>query len=212
LSRRDVTYVYIDGFNLYYGCLKGTPHKWLNVSKFIRLTLKNFDIVKIRYFTAKVSARDHDPEQPLRQQQYLKAIATLADVEVTYGHFLQKPVFMPLASNPREQVQVIKTEEKGSDVNLAVNLVNDAHLGRFATAVVVSNDSDLASAITIVRGLGKTVGFIPPHRGQRRPSAHLKMVSSFTRPIRPGVLQVSQFPETLHDTAGSIIRCPPSWR
>lgn len=212
MSRRDITYIYIDGFNLYYGCLKGTQHKWLDVSKFIRLTLKNFDIVKIRYFTAKVSARDHDPDQPLRQEQYLKALATLADVEIHYGHFLQKAVSLPLASNPSEQVQVLKTEEKGSDVNLAVHLVNDAHLGRFATAVVVSNDSDLAGAITIVRSLGKTVGFIPPHRGQRRPSAHLKKVSSFIRPIRPGVLQVSQFPETIHDAGGSIIRCPLSWR
>ena len=24
------TRVYIDGFNLYYGCLKGTPAKWLD--------------------------------------------------------------------------------------------------------------------------------------------------------------------------------------
>jgi hypothetical protein len=28
------TNVYIDGFNLYYGCLKGTPHKWLNLAAF----------------------------------------------------------------------------------------------------------------------------------------------------------------------------------
>lgn len=25
------TRVYVDGFNLYYGCLKGTPWKWLNL-------------------------------------------------------------------------------------------------------------------------------------------------------------------------------------
>ena len=25
------TRVYIDGYNLYYGCLKGTPHKWLDL-------------------------------------------------------------------------------------------------------------------------------------------------------------------------------------
>ena len=25
------TNVYVDGFNLYYGCLKGTPYKWLNL-------------------------------------------------------------------------------------------------------------------------------------------------------------------------------------
>ena len=25
------TNVYIDGFNLYYGCAKGTPHRWLDL-------------------------------------------------------------------------------------------------------------------------------------------------------------------------------------
>ena len=44
----------------------------------------------------------------------------------------------------RQFVEVIKTEEKGSDVNLAVHLLNDAWLDRYECAVVVSNDSDLA--------------------------------------------------------------------
>ena len=25
------TWVYVDGFNLYYGAVKGTPYKWLNL-------------------------------------------------------------------------------------------------------------------------------------------------------------------------------------
>ena len=33
--------------------------------------------------------------------------------------------------------KVIKTEEKGSDVNLATHLLHDAHMGRFDVAVVV---------------------------------------------------------------------------
>jgi hypothetical protein len=28
------TNVYIDGFNRYYGCLNGTPHKWLDLAAF----------------------------------------------------------------------------------------------------------------------------------------------------------------------------------
>ena len=26
------TYMYVDAFNLYFGCVKGTPHKWLDLS------------------------------------------------------------------------------------------------------------------------------------------------------------------------------------
>lgn len=28
-----LTTIYIDGFNLYYGALKGTPYKWLDIVK-----------------------------------------------------------------------------------------------------------------------------------------------------------------------------------
>jgi uncharacterized LabA/DUF88 family protein len=59
---------------------------------------------------------------------------------------------------------VIKTEEKGSDVNLAVHMLNDAWLDKFDCAVLVSNDSDLAEALKIVnRQLNKKIlhNFIP---------------------------------------------------
>jgi hypothetical protein len=45
---------------------------------------------------------------------------------------------------------VIKNEEKGTDVNIATNLVNDAHNGLFERAVVISNDSDLVMPINVV--------------------------------------------------------------
>jgi hypothetical protein len=34
------TYVYIDAFNLYYGALKGTPYKWLDVKALFGSILK----------------------------------------------------------------------------------------------------------------------------------------------------------------------------
>ena len=30
-------YVYVDGFNLYYGALKRTPYKWLDLGKFCQV-------------------------------------------------------------------------------------------------------------------------------------------------------------------------------
>jgi hypothetical protein len=61
-------------------------------------------------------------------------------------------------------VWVWKTEEKGSDVNLATHLLHDAYRNDHELAVVISNDSDLVVPIQIVRHeLGKPVGvFVPP--------------------------------------------------
>ncbi len=58
------TRVYIDGYNLYYGCLRRTPHKWLDVVALARNLLPRNQIEAVRYFTAPVSARPHDPDQP----------------------------------------------------------------------------------------------------------------------------------------------------
>jgi hypothetical protein len=71
------TKVYVDGFNLYFGALKGTSYKWLNIVEAVRNHIKSHHvIVGTKYFTAKLNPRPHDPHQPLRQATYLRALRT----------------------------------------------------------------------------------------------------------------------------------------
>ena len=56
-----ITNFYIDAFNLYYGCLKNTAHKWLNLETLCQLHFPTEVVQRIRYFTAVVKARPHDP-------------------------------------------------------------------------------------------------------------------------------------------------------
>jgi len=130
------------------------------------------DIKPIRYFTAKVSARPGDPQQPHRQQTYLRALKTLTTVSIHYSHFLTHPVRMPLVNPPKrgpKTAEVLKTEEKGSDVNLASHLLLDAFLNDCDVAVVVSNDSDLRVPIRIAeQQINITVGIVNPHRAKSR--------------------------------------------
>ena len=87
----------------------------------------------------------------------------------------------PVPGRPQQYARVIKTEEKGLDVNLATHLLHDAHRGRFEVAVIVSNDSDLLEPIKIVReGLGKKVGVLNPHK---RPSRALLPISTSSKAI-----------------------------
>jgi hypothetical protein len=80
------TRVYVDGYNLFYACLKGSPYKWLDVQPLVTSLLLRNRSDKLRYFTAQVSARPHDPGQPQRQQTYFRALATIPEVEVHSGH------------------------------------------------------------------------------------------------------------------------------
>ena len=66
---------------------------------------------------------------------------------------------------PTQRVWVDKTEEKGSDVNLASHLVRDAYQQAFQVAVLITNDSDLAEPVRIVRQeLNLPVGVLNPHQ------------------------------------------------
>ena len=203
------TNYYIDGFNFHYGAVRGTPYKWLNFRALFGQIFPQNTIGRIRYFTARLEPRPLDLQKPRRQQMYLRALETLPDLSIHYGHFLTYSARQPLASDPSRRVEVLRTEEKGSDVNLATYLLLDAFDNEYDTAIVVSNDSDLVHPIEVVRKrFGKTVGVLTPHGP--KVSWAMRNAADFYRPIRRGVLASSQFPPTLTDRHGTISK-PRSW-
>jgi uncharacterized LabA/DUF88 family protein len=205
------TNVYIDAFNLYYGPVRGTQYKWLDLGALCRAMLPSDTIHKIKYFTALVSSRPNDPGQRQRQEVYLRAIKTIPNIAIYQGHFLMHRVLMPLASNPSKRVAVLKTEEKGSDVNLATELLVDAFHGDFEAAAIISNDSDLLRPIQVVRSeFHKIVGILYPHHTRRHPSVPLQREADFFKTIRKSTIARCQFPDKLVDSSGTFHK-PPTW-
>ncbi len=130
-------------------------------------------------------------------------------------HFFSHPVRMPPLTplpNGVRTVEVLRTEEKGSDVNLATYLLVDVFEGEYEVAVVVSNDSDLVEPIRIVRSkLGIPVAVLNPQKDPLKTSCALVNSASLYRRIRMGALAASQFPPTLTDSTGSF-RKPSEWK
>ena len=255
------TWVYVDGFNLYYGALKGTPYRWLDPVLLTTILLPQDHVVdRLRYFTARV-LRKSGTKAPTHQRNYLKALSTLPEVSLHYGRFLARTDWCPLANLPvagrriyapdpatlpqgdhlvsGEPRQILPvgsypdrrteaerwsgrttklvpdalvaefhtTVEKGSDVNLAAYLLNDAWKGSFDVAVVISNDTDLVTPIRMVRTeRSRPVFVVCPGRGQIAPK--LKNVASHVRQISHAHLKAAQFPATLPGTA---ISKPCGW-
>jgi uncharacterized LabA/DUF88 family protein len=216
------TYVYIDGFNLYYRLLKDNPQfKWLDLKALAQALLQpQNQIQTIRYYTARISGR-FDPSAPARQQVYLDALQSIPEITIHLGNFLVTKPWAGLVHPPQLRggtvpqfsppypvvAKVWKTEEKGSDVNLASHLIRDACQGKFDVAAVLSNDTDLVEPIRIVtRELGLPVGLLCP---VPKPAAGLVQVASFLRHIRAHHMVGSQFPDTI---PGSVVSRPSSWR
>ena len=255
------TRVYVDGFNLYYGALKGTQYKWLDpVGLTASLLPREYVIDRLRYFTARVSGKV-DPRAPARQRVHLKALATLPEVDIHYGRFLSKTAWRPLANlpvanrridaprpatlpegyhrvvgerprmlpvghypnrrrgyegasrRPRPPIpnaviaEFHSMEEKGSDVNLAAYLLNDAWMNLFEAAVVVSNDTDLVVPIRmVIEERQRPVFIVCPGRSQIAPQ--LRQVASHVRHVRPAMLRAAQLPDSI---PGTDIRKPEHW-
>ena len=202
--------VYIDGLNLYYSLLKNTNYKWLDLQRLFEVLFisPDYEIKTIKYFTSKV--HDKPPGTSERQQQYLNALdAYCPKVEIIKGKFTKyREVNLPLAENPKQKTTVLKTEEKQTDVNLAIHLVNDAWLNAYDCAVVISQDSDFIPAVQMVTTMkNKKEICIPKFKGTKI-IRDLHRFSSIKRTISEDVLQKHQLPDEIPNTK---IHKPKGW-
>jgi len=110
-------------------------------------------------------------------------------------------------TDPGPRIHVINTEEKGSDVNLAVHLVNDGWKDVYDCCVVISNDSDMAEGMRIVKEeLGKKVILV--NTWKQRPTSHLKRYASIVRTAKKSAFAKSQMPNPI---PGTKIHKPEDW-
>jgi len=214
------TVVYVDGFNLYYRALKNSPHKWLNLGALCAAALPNAcNVVSINYYTARVSG-SRNPASPKDQNAYLKALGTLPNLHIHFGNFqitntwmrLAQPwQFWPPGATPHpvpDSVYVVKTEEKGSDVNLGAHLVRDAFTGAFEHAVIVTNDTDLKEPLRLVVQEAKLPAtLLTP---SNNPAETLKRLATDIRHLGP-YLGVSHFPDSVIGLDGKPIKKPADW-
>lgn len=204
------TAVYIDGFNLYYGALKGTQYKWLDLDRYFRLLRPNDDLQCIRYFTAMVNG----PTKP-NQETYLKALATTPMVTAILGKFKNKRIKCTLPGCSYSGSRFFKTpEEKRTDVNIAVYMLDDAYQDVCDHLLLISGDSDLVPAVRTIsmRFPAKPITVYVPARDPTRGSAvELRTAAHRNRDLPLNLLPHAQFPSTIPDGMGGILSKPASW-
>lgn len=215
---RPVANVYVDGFNLYRQKVKHHPDtKWLNLRALSELLLPTHDIKRIRYFTALVRpALGTDPQAPIRQQTYVRALRTLPDVSVFEGQFRNDTRRLPIVPITFDdegnlvKARVRKTEEKGSDVNLGSYMTWDASRDDADVYVLVSNDTDYASTLHLLtEEMGRQWGLFSPVDAPNTRLLEAKPL--FIKPIRRGALLASQFPDEIHSPEHGLLSRPPKW-
>lgn len=203
--------IYIDGFNLYYGAVRDEPKlKWLNIERFCKLLRPNDDLQVIRYFSALVNG-------PTRAHQeiYFRALATTPLVNVVLGKFKDKTVrcgvsACTLAGDRRFKVP----EEKRTDVNIAVYILDDAYQDICDHFILFSGDSDLVPVVGMVRARfaqKRITVYVPSRNPLRGAAVELRTAAHSHRDLPLQLLKNAQFPDNLPDGAGSTLTRPASW-
>jgi uncharacterized LabA/DUF88 family protein len=230
---------YVDGFNLYRGLLKDRPEsRWLDLREFCASRWSEKSLEKVYFFTARAKERYPGDDAPRRQHAYLRALESTG-VEIVLGKFaknvdwlringtqhadfiepnledtdsLVQLRFEDAANNAAPdfvKANVWRFGEKGTDVNLASQLVFDAWKANLSNAMVVTGDSDLQTPIRMLVDSGIQVKTLIPSLANF--STDLRNVSTYTESIHLSWLKTAQLPERVPTRTGFITR-PQKWR
>lgn len=215
------TIVYIDGYNLYYGAIRDTAYKWLDIFELFNthILLSDTELIEVRYYTAPVlGSLCDDPTSPQRQRQYLQALRKLypEKVQIIEGKLIKGVAVLRLASSIPEapeldKVKVSTLTEKKTDVNIAADMVTAACLGHAEQIVLCSNDSDMEGALKNIRQYCPTVrvGLVAPTSSPgRHISNDLKQCAHWVKLLTESSLAAAQLPEKIPHTS---IQKPVYW-
>lgn len=233
--------LYVDGLNFYYGALRGSSNKWLDLERFGQLLLPRDELVVIRYFTALVNARVDDPRTPVRQQTYLKALGTRESIVIHKGRFTSRVKSRALADsvysphtlfNPnfrpkslfellwRDMVRRRRDGVTRARVIIEEEKGSDVNLGVHLVSDAARGFIDKAVVISNDSDLAealKMARIFGVKVGVLNPHAgvtsrHLRVEADFEIPFRSRSLSRCQFPPTVLDGSGREIHKPKEWR
>src|SRR5258708_26657824 len=146
-ARRRCT-VYIDGFNWYFAIVRYHPKwKWLNIQSLFEELRLDEEVVRVNFFTALVDPHKDVCEARDRLKRYLSALSILPKVKTILGKYQNREVTCRALCKQK----YFAPEEKKTDVNIAVAMINDAVKALTDSIVAGSGDSDLEPAIACVR-------------------------------------------------------------
>lgn len=175
--------VLIDGFNYYHKLKEYQDRyqkcvKWLDYSSLANSWLApDEQIIGIYYFTAIATWRGADCV--LRHKTYIEALKTKGVIPVL-GEFKKKKVdrckekekCVNCNCEPEKKRKLPRHEEKNSDVNLAITLIEKTIKNEFDKCFILSADNDFASAIARAKQLNPNIKITvqPPPLPRKKPA------------------------------------------
>lgn len=207
---------FVDGFNIYHALaeldinprtkrrLHQKNHlKWLDIKSMVSafITPSKEEITDVYYFSAFATWL---PDAYQRHLKYVKALEA-SGVTVIMGHFKKKHSNCKACGATWDS-----HEEKETDVNFGIHLVDKAHKNEFDKALILTADTDLVPAIKLVRTTfpEKIVdAVIPELRFQN--ALELRTVCTNAKRIKEHHIERNLFPAQILDADGNVLTVRP---
>jgi uncharacterized LabA/DUF88 family protein len=200
------TDVFVDGFNLYHGIsdsrVGGNPrNKWLDIRALCLNYIPSDRLGEIFYFTA---FADHAGKDPVKRHRLYISVLRTTGVQVVRGRFKEKPMRCRNCD-----VRYKAHEEKETDVNIAIQIVERSILKQCDSVVVVSGDTDILPAMLAATRFDRQIyALFPP--GRKNDDVARGCAESAK--IRPAQIQKCRFPDVVTAVDGQEFACPPEWQ
>lgn len=204
---------FVDGFNLYHAIdeLRDNRDRPLNFLKWVnlrslaeKLIVPSKEVITDVYYFSAIA--DWLPEASARHGVYLKALESV-NVHLRLGNFKRKHRKCKNCGDTW-----IGHEEKESDVNLALQMLNEAWIGSFDKAIVMTADTDIVPAIKMIRERfpeKNIVSAIPEKRFGN--ALELQQACTSAQRIKQQQIETSLFPASIQLADGTMLSRPPKY-
>lgn len=133
--------IFIDGSNLYHGAKATFKRTDMDFTKLSLALASGRKLIRTYYYSAPVRQEDGEAGYQA-QQKFFAKLEMLPYFEIRLGRLEKRGTTLV---------------EKGIDVQIATDMILQAHSNAYDTAVLVSGDADYCPAIQAVKTMGKHV-------------------------------------------------------
>ncbi len=137
--------IFIDGSNLYHSLKNYFKRADMDVGKFCRKIINRRELVRIYYYNARVGQKQ-EPELYKQQQAFFDGINAIPYTELRLGRLVYT-----------NNWPSVPPYEKGTDVQLATDMITHSYKNNYDVAILVAGDNDFAGAVQAVKDNGKHV-------------------------------------------------------
>lgn len=152
--------IFIDGSNVFFDWGKANPRKQMDIKKYINLVKSKYpqvEFVRTYYFTSETQQNKSFLQQ-INKIPYCHVVpGRLQDktIKIEEKHNLTCPDCSHIITG-----QIVTQTDKGTDVNIAVEMLKHAYAHSYDLAILISRDADFVGVAKIIKNLGCNIEIV----------------------------------------------------